>query len=200
MTTKRLFYKETDGIFRLRVPFENLYTSVFFIKTPKADILVDTATKADDVDDVILPALKQLGFALSDMDLLVLTHRHSDHSGGLNRIAELSPNTKLITDVCPLADGVSTYRLAGHTEDCIGILDERTHTLISGDGLQGAGIGKYRCSLENKSAYLETVETVKADPRIENILFSHAYEPWCVDRAIGRSEVNECLSECIKYL
>lgn len=200
MTTKHSFYKETDGIFRLRVPFEDLYTSVLFVETAQANILVDSATKANDVDDVIIPALKQLGYKLSDMDMLVLTHRHGDHAGGRKRIAEISPYTKIVTDVRPLADGVSTYRLAGHTEDCIGVLDGRTHTLISGDGLQGEGIGKYRCSLENKNAYLETIETVKNDPSIENILFSHAYEPWCVDRVIGRSDVRDCLFQCTEYV
>ena len=53
--------------------------------------------------------------------------------------------------------------LAGHTDDSIGVLDERSHTLISGDGLQGAGVDKYRCSLYNKNAYIETIEKIKND-------------------------------------
>ncbi len=197
---KNSFYREIGGIFRLRVPFENLYTSVFLIEIPKGVIFVDTATKNDDVDLYILPALKQMGYKLADVDMLVLTHRHSDHAGGMKRIVELSTNVEIVTDIRLLEEGLSTYRLPGHTEDCIGILDERAHTLISGDGLQGAGIGKYRCFLENKSAYIETIERIKKDKRIENILFSHAYEPWCVDRAIGRSEVEKCLLKCIEYI
>jgi hypothetical protein len=76
----------------------------------------------------------------------------------------------------------------------------RTHTLISGDGLQGAGVDKYRCYLLDSSAYLETINRVKNDERIENILFSHAYEPWNCDTAYGRAAVDMCLAECLKYI
>lgn len=196
---KSIFRREFDGIFRLKIPFEELYTSVFLIKTQKSTILVDTASSNDDVDLYILPALKQMGYELSDIDVLILTHSHGDHAGGITRIAELAPSIELVTDVRRLASDIQTYRLSGHTEDCIGVLDERTGTLISGDGLQGAGIGKYRCLLENKNAYVETIEKIKNDRRIENILFSHAYEPWNIDRVVGRSEVHDCLLKCTEY-
>lgn len=35
------FYKETDGIYRLRVPFDRIYTSVFLIQTENGPVLVD---------------------------------------------------------------------------------------------------------------------------------------------------------------
>lgn len=194
------FYEEVKSIYRLRVPFQKIYTSVFLIKADKKVFLVDCATTANDVDGVIIPALKELGYDISDVDAIVLTHRHSDHAGGLGRILELSPDISVITDIRPLADGVFTYALTGHTENMIGVLDERTHTLISGDGLQGAGVDRYRCSLKNKDAYIQTLERVRNDPRIENILFSHAYEPWNEDRMIGREKVIECTIECKKYI
>lgn len=90
--------------------------------------------------------------------------------------------------------------MKGHTIDCIGVLDERSGTLISGDGLQGAGVGKYRCSLESREAYLKTIEKIKKDKRIKNILFSHAYEPWYKDGAFGREEIKRCLQDCIQVL
>ena len=107
------FYKETEGIYRLRVPFENIYTSVFLLTAAERPILVDCATTASDVDECILPALAALGYALSDIGAIVLTHRHADHAGGLARI-----------------------------------------------------------------------------------LFSHAYEPWNEDAAIGRAAVLSCLEAC----
>jgi glyoxylase-like metal-dependent hydrolase (beta-lactamase superfamily II) len=194
------FYNVTDSIYRLKVPFEAIYTSVFLIKSPSGAILVDCATTSEDVDQCIVPALVEMGYELSNIETLVLTHKHGDHAGGLERVLALAPNIEVVTSVRALCDGVCTYPMAGHTEDCIGILDMRSHTLISGDGLQGAGVDKYRCSVRKREAYLETIERIKNDGRIENILFSHAYEPWDRDSVIGRREVDACLSECIKYI
>ena len=200
MTGLTCFFEEVKGIYRLKVPFERIYTSVFLIETDQKRILVDCATTAEDVDTHILPALASLGYSLSDVDMLVLTHKHEDHAGGRERILEIAPNIEIVTDVRPLTDRISTYPLSGHTEDSIGILDTRTHTLISGDGLQGAGVDKYRCHTKNPVAYHETLKRIEQDERIENILFSHAYEPWNQDRAVGRCEVINCLSDCKKYV
>ena len=197
---EKIFYKETDKIFRLRVPFEDLYTSVFLIDADSTKILVDTATYSDDVDRYILPALKKMGYTLPDVSALVLTHKHADHSGGLSRILSLAPGLEVVRDIRELSDELCSYPIAGHTKDSIGVLDTRTGTLISGDGLQGAGIGKYRCSVADKVEYLKTIERIKKDERIENILFSHAYEPWYKDSIFGREKVLDILSKCTEYV
>lgn len=194
------FYEETKDIYRLKVPFDTVYTSVFLIKAPSRVILVDCATTAHDVEDVILPALAKLGYAPTDVDTLVLTHRHGDHAGGLNALLQHAPQPEVVTDIRTLADGVCTYPMGGHTKDAIGVLDTRTGTLISGDGLQGAGVDKYRCYTEDPKMYLETLARVREDARIANILFSHAYEPWLADRAFGREQVLACLDDCLQYV
>ncbi len=193
------FYEEFDGVYRLKIPFENLYTSVFLVLADRP-ILLDCATTAEDVDEWIVPALEKLGYRLSEIKTLVLTHSHGDHAGGLARVLELAPEIEVVRDVRRLCEGISTYPLAGHTKDCIGVLDERTHTLISGDGLQGAGVDKYRCSIKFQEDYLETLNRIQNDDRIEHILFSHAYEPWYANRIDGRELVLACLAECPKYL
>ena len=196
---KNSFLQEKEGIYRLKVPFEDLYTSVFLVETPQRLILVDCATTDDDVELCIIPALGEMGRELCDIDAIVLTHRHGDHAGGIDCVLRHAPHIEVVTDVKEIADGVCTYELHGHTEDCIGVLDARTHTLISGDGIQGMGIGKYRCSLESRAAYLQTLERVKSDERIESILFSHAYEPWDSDSAQGRENVIDRINFCIEY-
>lgn len=128
-----------------------------------------------------------------------MTHKHGDHAGGRKRILSLAPNIEVVTDVRTLSHGISTYPMAGHTVDFIGVFDERSHTLISGDGLQGAGVDKYRCSVRTPEGYLETIERIQNDARIENLLFSHAYEPWNADRAFGREAVEKCLRDCLVY-
>ena len=197
---KKGFYEETAGIYRLQVPFDDLYTSVFLIVDREKKYLLDCATTAEDVDGYILPALREWGCELSEIDAIVLSHKHADHAGGLSRILELAPGIEIVKEVRTLGAALSTYPLPGHMPDCIGLLDERTATLITADGLQGAGVGKYRCSLKDREAYFQTLERLRTDDRIRNLLFSHAFEPWYSDRAIGRAKVLECLSDCTKYL
>ena len=91
-----MFYKEVSDIFRLKIPFDDIYTSVFLIKSSEGPILVDCATTAEDVDEYIIPALRLMGYAPSDIRCLVLTHSHSDHAGGLPRLLELTPNIEII--------------------------------------------------------------------------------------------------------
>ena len=196
-----LFQREIENIYRLKVPFETIYTSVFLVKTEGGNVLVDCATFASDVDEYILPALNQLGLHLTDIACLILTHYHSDHAGGKARILELVPNMKIVqNEGGNLLSDISVYALKGHTLDCIGVFDKKSKTLITGDGLQGAGIGKYRCSLESKDEYLKTIEKIGNNESIENILFSHEYEPWYKDGAFGREEVKKCLDDCKKYI
>ena len=193
------FVKEVEGVYRLKVPFEDLYTSVFLIRIEQGYLLVDSATYVSDVDEYILPALKEMGLSITDIHYLVLTHKHGDHVGGKNRILELAPSIKIVQEIPLIAlKGLTVYELKGHTLDCIGVLEERSGTLISGDGLQGYGVGKYRCSLESKEEYIKTIEKIRQDKRIENILFSHAYEPWYKDGAFGREEMKKCLENCIE--
>lgn len=193
----REFCKETDGICRLRVPIENIYTSVFLIDDA---ILVDCASTAEDVEAYIVPALHKRGLALTNIKAIVITHAHSDHKGGLERVVSLAPDIEIVTDVKELGNGISTYPMAGHSDDSIGVLDERTRTLISADGLQGAGVDKYRCYTQNPAAYVQTLERVRNDSRIETVLFSHAYEPWNEDRVCGRDNVICCIDECYNYV
>ena len=194
------FVEIIDGIYRLKVPFEAIYTSVFLIRSQDRVFLVDCATTDCDVDLVIVPALRKMGYELCDIDALVLSHRHSDHAGGARRISELVPDISIITDVRKLTEDITTYSLPGHTVDCIGIFDKRTNTLISADGLQGAGVDRYRCYTELPDAYIETLERLRLDEGIENILFSHAYEPWDTDVIFGRKDVIACLEHCKKYV
>jgi glyoxylase-like metal-dependent hydrolase (beta-lactamase superfamily II) len=195
------FEKVIGDIYRLKVPFDTLYTSVFLIKTKQGNALIDCATYTSDVDEYILPSLLDLGVKLTDISYLVLTHNHGDHAGGKERILKLNPKMKIISGVVEkFLNDLTTYELKGHTLDCIGVLDERTGTLISGDGLQGAGVGKYRCLLTSKDEYVKTIEKIKQDNRIENILFSHAYEPWNKDGVFGREEVEKALKDCINYI
>ena len=195
----KLFIKETERIYRLKVPFEDLYTSVFLIKTEKENILVDCATTNSDVKEFIIPALKKENLTLKDINYLVLTHNHGDHAGGKNAIVKENPNVKIIVEEA-FFNGLEIYKMPGHLLECIGVLDLIDGTLISGDGLQGKGESRYPCFLESKEEYLRTIEKIKNDVRIKNILFSHAYEPWIKYGVFSREEVEQILQDCIKEI
>jgi len=61
------FEKEIGGIYRLKVPFESVYTSVFLIKAEFGNVLVDCATYDSDVDEYIVPALLEMGIKLENV-------------------------------------------------------------------------------------------------------------------------------------
>ncbi len=194
------FIKETSNIYRIKVPFENLYTSVFLITTDTANVLVDCATYDSDVDGFIVPALTEMGIPIKSLKFLVLTHSHGDHVGGKERLIALNPNVRIIDRLLGVNDDLEIYSLPGHTLDCVGVLDKRSGTLISGDGIQGDGIGKYRRSLESKEAYIGVLNKIKNDKRIKNILFSHAYEPWGKDGVFGVREKEKIINYCIENI
>ena len=90
-----IFEREIGNIYRLKVLFESIYTSVFLIKTQTGNALIDCATYASDVDEYIVPALEKMGLCLGDIKYLILSHSHEDHAGGKERILQLAPNIEL---------------------------------------------------------------------------------------------------------
>ena len=197
---EKSFKKEEDGIYRLKIPFQTVYTSVFLVIAKDGVALVDSATTKEDVDEWICPALAELGYTLEDLTYFVLSHRHYDHDGGLPRILEICPALEVVETEKELFDGIYTYPLHGHAECCIGVLCERARTLIAGDGLQGNGLRDYPCNVPYQAAYLQTLARVRADERIENVLFSHGYRPFDRDSLHGRDNVLFCLDECLRYV
>ena len=91
-----IFQWEIGDVYRLKVPFDDVYTSVFLIKGEDGNVLVDCATTSEDVEKRIAPALLKTGLTFKDIKYLVLTHQHSDHAGGKERILQLNPNIVLI--------------------------------------------------------------------------------------------------------
>ena len=101
-----MFVQEAEGLYRLRVPFENIATSVFLLRTPAGPVLYDCATTAEDVENVILPALNQLGIAPAQLHALVLSHAHGDHCGGMSALARYAPQ------MCILGQAPEKYAAA----------------------------------------------------------------------------------------
>lgn len=178
---------------RLCVPFENIYTAVFLIKTAKGYILVDAATDERDVNEVILPAIAACNVATDDIKYLFCTHLHGDHGGGIRfllphlknaRVAALSKraeklygkeNVRLVREgdmICELR----VHELFGHSMDSAGLFDERTQTLILGDAVQLYGITRYGCGVGFPEEYRKTLYRVlELSPK--TLVASHEYYP-----------------------
>lgn len=77
-----------NNVYLLKVPFGPVWTGVVLLRGEK-NILVDSSATGKDVDEYVIPALRQLGMQLEDIDYLVNTHSHGDHIGGHARLCQL---------------------------------------------------------------------------------------------------------------
>ncbi|MBQ9099431.1 MAG: MBL fold metallo-hydrolase [Clostridia bacterium] len=197
------------GIHILEVPFEEIYTAVFAVRVSGGYVLIDCATTARDVDDHILPALRRLGFEEAPIALL-LTHRHGDHAGGAARLAEHFPHMeicsfeplkdtpfRLLCENEIIGDRLQVIPLPGHTERSVGYLDLETHTLLTGDCLQQAGVGKYTNGIRFPSLYRQSIAHIR-QLDLHGIIASHDYVP-LGSTAFGEKAIDQYLNTCLAH-
>ena len=199
-----------DGLYRIAVPFEDIYTAVFAVGSPDRYLLIDCATTGADVDTVILPALREMGWT-NPPEALLLTHRHGDHAGGTERLRAHFPSLRVFspeplktedsTLLCggeTFLDRIEAVSLPGHTASSMGYLDRQTGTLLSGDTLQLFGISRYRNGIRYPKLYRASVEQIRKMPLLR-IIASHEYDPLgaCAEgRKAIETYLDTCLSAC----
>ena len=198
-----------QGIFRIKVPFEDLFTTVYVYACDEGVALIDSATYPTDVDNYIVPALNEAGISKEKIKFLLLTHNHGDHTGGINRLKEVFPdaligatfetelkNNVLLTDGQVVLGDLQTILLPGHTTHSAGYFDLKTKTLLSGDCLQLKGIGKYRNGICYPGLYINSCEKLK-NTDIKRIVAAHEYDP-LGSIADGEIAVKKYLDTCIE--
>ncbi len=199
--------KITSGIFRIKVPFEDLFTTVYVYVCDKGVALIDSATYSSDVDNYIMPALKQVG--IENVKYLLLTHEHGDHMGGIYGLKEKFPDAiigtafendfskkQILIDGQLVIGDLQVVLLPGHTINSVGYFDKKTKTLLSGDCLQLAGVGKYRNGIGYPELYIKSIEKLKKMD-IKRIVAAHEYDP-LGSIAEGKDEVENYLNKCIE--
>jgi glyoxylase-like metal-dependent hydrolase (beta-lactamase superfamily II) len=120
--------------------FNKFGSCVYLIKHKSGIILVDTSTK--DNRKEIIKDLKQISLTPSDIKIILLTHRHWDHTGNLDlfnaRVYD-SENIDKLKKQENIQD-IQIIRVPGHTYDSLAFLYKRV--LFSGDTLFVQGIGR----------------------------------------------------------
>jgi len=208
-----------ENIGRLKIPFEDIFTTVFLIKTEEGAVLFDTATYPSDADEYIVPALYAAGVDANSIAYIVISHSHRDHAGSLARLLEVYPDVTVVarseklrdeskaakwiipddkTEICGVLRAVM---MTGHSPDSMGILDTRTKTLVSGDSLQLYGIfgsGKWGANIPFPNEHLAVLEKLRLMD-IESVFASHDYHSlgW---RADGHDAVLAYYAECEKAI
>lgn len=195
-----------SGIYSLEIPFEAVYTTVFFVETDEGVVMVDCASYDTDVDEYILPFLKKRGMA-DRLCGLVLTHSHLDHAGGAPRLSEVYPRLPVyafepmpiatfrsISDGEVLFDRLQVIHLPGHTLYSVGYLDLMTDTLLTGDCLQLRGVGKYVNGVKYPELYRKSLDKLRR-MMPTRLIASHDYVP-LGSIAEGESAVRRYLDEC----
>ena len=199
-----------ENIFRIVIPFEDIYTTVFLIRTENGAMLFDTATFDSDMDEYVFPFLEKMGLPL---EMVFVSHNHRDHAGGLARLVKKYPNVRIASrseavaeqfgNVFAPSDGeillecLRVVEIPGHTQDCMGVLDQRTGTLLTGDSLQLYGIygsGKWGANIRFPREHFAALEKLQ-ELEIEMIVASHDYHP-CGYAARGKPEAERYVNEC----
>ncbi len=192
-----------DGIWKIQIPFEDIYTSAFLLIEGNDAIILDSGSNNEDAERYIIPAVTELGVRPK---YLVSSHAHQDHHGGNAALKRSYPDAVPIlfaqeeTDgfcpedrtgafhqegrnggFCPedgvvLLDRFQLLNLRGHTEDSLAVLDQKTKLLLSCDCLQLFGVSRYKTFTASPKSYLGSIARVRA-LQVSGIAAAHEYVP-----------------------
>lgn len=209
----------TENIYRTTLPYKDIFTTIYALKTSEGAILFDAGSYDEDAALYIRPFLEKLRITEKELKYVFISHNHTDHAGGLKGLFEFYPNVTVLSRSPKLLEAYKDYKcestrdgqvllgvyqvvtIPGHTKDCAALLDTRTKTLVSGDCLQSYGIrgsGTWAANIMHPALHVEAIEKVrKLD--IEQVVTAHDYDPHGY-RADGREAVLKNLDACITPL
>ncbi len=197
--------KLKEGIYRVCIPFENIYTTSFFLIEKGDAIIIDSGSNNEDAEKYIIPEIEKFNVKVR---YLISSHTHGDHHGGIEALKNVFPNAipamfdKADADSHHLTDGeillnrFKMLNLKGHSEDSLGVVDIKNNTLLSFDSLQLKGVGRYPTYFYDYDVYISTIKRVR-ELNPDTVVASHDYEP-CGYIANGKEEIKIYLDECIK--
>ncbi len=206
------FEKIAENIYRITTLYKDIFTTVYLLIAEKGAILFDAASFDQDIDEVLAPALAELGVT---PQYVFISHNHRDHAGGLARFTARYPETTIVSRSPVLQEKyaehpflfpeegtmlLDTYRvipIVGHTQDSAALLDTRTDTLITGDCLQLWGIcgsEDWASNINFPTAHWQALNKLEKMP-IAAIYTAHDYYPLGYF-AVGGEEIARYLAAC----
>ena len=208
-------YKFGENIYKLEVPFCDIYTAVYIVKNGENAFIIDCADSSADAENFILPALKEIGVKNESVKGIFLTHGHGDHIGGLPFMARECKNAKIYGFARPniefsedrfkivfdgeiIEENIKVLLLEGHDKHNGGYLHLPSKTLFSGDSIELYGLDVYGLLVRHPKLYLESLSKLKKE-KINNIFAAHNLVP-LGSEAIGRwasKRYLKCAKECL---
>ena len=211
--------KINENIYRLVIPYKDIFTTVYTVRTDDGVLVFDSASFDEDTPEHIIPFFNEIGVDADSIKYVFISHNHGDHAGGLSNFMKHFPNVTIITRSPDLKEKFSGFSvlmpddgdivlgdlkvitIPGHTLDSSGIYDMRTKTLISGDSLQLWGIfgsGLWASNIRFPKEHFEAIEKLKkAD--IAHILTAHDYHPFGYSY-VGKEIIEKALDACLEPL
>ncbi len=199
----------TDNIYRLCIPFEDIYTTAFILLADEGCVVYDSGNSSFDAEKYVIPTLKKMDIV---PDFILCSHSHGDHSGGLATLSDAYPsavvgsfsevgrykvnNPRKFDDGDCILDRYTVLNLKGHSADGLALLDSKAGALITGDCLQAGKVGRYGIGVSDSEGYFETINRLKG-LKLKYIFASHDYQPLSYS-AIGEKAVLDYLNGCEK--
>lgn len=208
--------KINEHIYRAEIPYKDIFTTVYVVKTAKGAVLFDAASFDEDVENYILPVLREASVGEGELKYIFISHNHRDHAGGLPVLLPKFPDVRVVSrsnllpdkfagysflqpeDGDTLLDVLRVVTIPGHTPDSMALLDTRTGTMLTGDSLQLYGIygsGPWGANIGLPVEHIQAVEKVRG-LSVEEILTAHDYHP-CGWHYVGREQITRALDSCI---
>ena len=199
----------------LKIPYKGIHTTVCLIRTEEGVVLFDAASYDSDITGLVLPALAEAGVGEDELKYIFMSHKHTDHAGGLGELLKHFPRACVLSRSEALHEQHAGYEFScpeesdailgvlkvvcipGHTPDSAALLDTRTKTLVCGDCLQMYGIfgqGKWGANIRLPREHLAALDKLRGMD-IEKVICAHEYHP-CGRILEGREQILAAIDAC----
>lgn len=208
--------KINESIYRCTMPYKDIFTTVYIVKTECGALLFDVGSYDEDIDNYILPFLEASEIEPEMLKHVFISHNHKDHAGGLGAFMKKFPNACIISKSPELKEKFADYKvympedndtvldvlkiitIPGHTQDSCAVYDTRTNTIISGDCLQLYGLygsGKWGCNISYVQEHIAALDKLR-QMEISQILTAHDYHPYgyCYEGETVAKALDACLA------